>query len=499
MRCLILMPLLAWLPLAAQSATPPNVLLIVADDLGVMDVSPYNPDTFYDTPALQALADSGVKFTSGYAACPVCSPTRSAIMTGQWPARTRNTDYFGAPNEFFGEALPENYDPLKDGKFGAMKNRPLWPAPYLGELAASHTTLAEALKARGYATFFAGKWHLGPDGSWPEDHGFDINMGGHKGGGPYGGKKYFSPYGNPRLADGPPGEHLPDRLATETTKFIGKHKDQPFFACLWFYSVHTPLIGRPDLVEKYEKRRAGRGLTDEFAAEPPRKNRITQSHAVYGAMVEAMDQAIGKVLAALESNGVAGNTIVIFTSDNGGLSTSEGSPTANLPYRAGKGWLYEGGIREPVIVRWPGVTPKAAASPWPVVSTDFYPTLLEAAGAPLLPDQHKDGQSFVAALRDPAKTDPGRVLFWHYPHWGNQGGIPGAAVRRGDWKLIDWFWRKPPELFHLANDPGERQNLAAKNPEVLADLQRVLHGCQAATKALMPHPNPDPKMPFDKW
>jgi arylsulfatase A-like enzyme len=134
-----------------------------------------------------------------------------------------------------------------------------------------------------------------------------------------------------------------------------------------------------------------------------------------------------------------------------------------------------------------------------VVSTDFYPTLLEAAGAPLLPDQHKDGQSFVAALRDPAMTDPGRVLFWHYPHWGNQGGIPGAAVRRGDWKLIDWFWRKPPELFHLANDPGERQNLAAKNPEVLADLQRVLHGCQAATKALMPHPNPDAKMPFDKW
>jgi arylsulfatase A-like enzyme len=499
MRCLILMPLLAWLPLAAQSATPPNVLLIVADDLGVMDVSPYNPDTFYDTPALQALADSGVKFTAGYAACPVCSPTRSAIMTGQWPARTRNTDYFGAPNEFFGEALPDNYDPLKDGKFGAMKNRPLWPAPYLGELAASHTTLAEALKARGYATFFAGKWHLGPEGSWPEDHGFDINMGGHKGGGPYGGKKYFSPYGNPRLADGPPGEHLPDRLATETAKFIGKHKDQPFFACLWFYSVHTPLIGRPDLVEKYEKRRAGRGLTDDFTEEPPRKNRITQSHAVYGAMVEAMDQAIGKVLAALESNGVAGNTIVIFTSDNGGLSTSEGSPTANLPYRAGKGWLYEGGIREPVIVRWPGVTPKAAASPWPVVSTDFYPTLLEAAGAPLLPDQHMDGQSFVAALRDPAKTDPGRVLFWHYPHWGNQGGIPGAAVRRGDWKLIDWFWRKTPELFHLANDPGERQNLAAENPEVLADLQRVLHGCQAATKALMPHPNPDPKMPFDKW
>jgi arylsulfatase A-like enzyme len=496
---LIPLPWLASMLAFAHGATPPNVVLIVADDLGVMDVSPYNPDTFYDTPALQSLADGGVRFTAGYAACPVCSPTRSALLTGQWPARTRNTDYFGAPNEFSGEELPRDYDPLKDGSFGPMKNRPLWPAPYLGELAKSHTTLAEALKARGYATFFAGKWHLGPEGSWPEDHGFDYNLGGHKGGGPYGGKKYFSPYGNPRLTDGPPGEHLPDRLASETGKFIGGHKSGPFFACLWFYSVHTPLMGRPDLVAKYEKRRSERGLKDDFADEPPRKNRITQSHAVYGAMVEAMDQAVGKVLAALETHGVADNTIVIFTSDNGGLSTSEGSPTTNLPYRAGKGWLYEGGIREPFIVCWPGFTPKAATSNWPVTSTDIYPTILEAAALPMLPDQHKDGQSFVAALKDPAKTHPERTLFWHYPHWGNQGGSPGAAVRRGDWKLIQWFWGKAPELFHLGKDPGERENLADKHPEVLADLQKTLKEYQADTKALMPHPNPDAKMPFDKW
>jgi arylsulfatase A-like enzyme len=499
MRRLIPLPWLACLLASAHAATPPNVVLIVADDLGVMDVSPYNPDTFYDTPALQSLADSGVRFTAGYAACPVCSPTRSALLTGQWPARTRNTDYFGAPNQFFGEALPENHDPLKHSELGRMKNRPLWPAPYLGELAKSHTTLAEALKARGYATFFAGKWHLGPEGSWPEDHGFDYNLGGHAGGGPYGGKKYFSPYGNPRLADGPPGEHLPDRLASETGRFIAKHKGGPFFACLWFYSVHTPLMGRPDLVAKYEKRRSERGLKDEFAGEPPRRNRINQSHAVYGAMVEAMDQAVGKVLAALETHGVAGNTIVIFTSDNGGVSTSEGWPTANLPYRAGKGWLYEGGIREPFIVRWPGVTPKAATSNWPVTSTDIYPTLLEAAALPMLPDQHKDGQSFVAALKEPAKTNPDRVLFWHYPHWGNQGGSPGAAVRRGDWKLIHWFWGKPPELFHLGRDPGERENLAEKHPEVLADLQKTLKQFQADTKALMPYPNPDAKTPFDRW
>jgi arylsulfatase A-like enzyme len=490
---------LAGLQAAVCAAQPPNILLMVADDLGVMDVSPYNPKTFYDTPALQALADSGVRFTAGYAACPVCSPTRSAIMTGQWPARTRNTDYFGAPNEFFGEALPENYDPIKHGKFKTMANRPLWPAPYLGQLAASHTTLAEALKAQGYATFIAGKWHLGKEGSWPEDHGFDFNLGGHSGGGPYGGKKYFSPYGNPRLSDGPDGEHLPDRLASETSKFIASHKDRPFFACLSFYSVHTPLIGRPDLVEKYEKRRAERGLTDEFAEEMPRKNRTVQSHAVYAAMVEAMDQAVGKVLAALEANGVADRTIVIFTSDNGGLSTSEGSPTSNLPLRAGKGWLYEGGIREPLIVRWPGVAPKAANSAWPVTSTDIFPTLLDAAGLPMLPEQHRDGQSFVAALKNPAATNPGRSLFWHYPHWGNQGGIPGAAVRRGDWKLIRWFWKKEPELFNLATDPGETLNLAGKNPQILAELQQVIDGFQADTKALMPHPNPNPKEPFLKW
>ena len=499
MRVLIPILLLSGLAPDSYAARTLNVLLFVADDLGVMDVSPYNPNTFHDTPALQALADSGVRFSAGYAACPVCSPTRSAILTGQWPARTRNTDYFGAPNEFFGEALPERYDPLKDGKFGPMRNRPLWPAPYLGQLAKAHSTLAEAMKANGYTTFFAGKWHLGPEGSWPEDHGFDFNLGGHSAGGPYGGEKYFSPYGNPRLPDGPPGEHLPDRLASETAGFIGKNKDRPFFAMLSFYSVHTPLMGRADLVAKYEKRRKERGLHDDFTNEPPRRNRIVQSHAVYAAMVEAMDQAVGKVLAALDTHGVADRTLVIFTSDNGGLSTSEGSPTTNLPYRAGKGWLYEGGIREPVIVRWPRVNAKGAVSPWPVSSTDFFPTILEAAGLPALPDQHRDGMSFAAALKDPAAANPERVLFWHYPHWGNQGGIPGAAVRRGNWKLIQWFWRKPPELFNLAADPGERTNLAEKHPDILANLRKELAALQKETKALMPAPNPSAKPGFDQW
>ena len=499
MRLLIPALLATGMMSVSHAAKPLNVVLILADDLGVMDVSPYNPKTFYDTPALQRLADSGVRFTNGYAASPVCSPTRSAIMTGQWPSRTRNTQYFGGPNEFFGQALPENYDPLKHGKFKNRESYPLLPAPYLGQIAESHTTIAEALKAKGYATFFAGKWHLGHKGSWPTDHGFDYNLGGHEKGGPYGGDRYFSPYGNPNLPDGPKGEHLPDRLATETGKFITKYKDQPFFAMLSFYSVHTPLMGRPDLVEKYEKRRAELGLTDEFEPEHPRRNRITQAHAVYAAMVEAMDLAIGRVLNSLEAAGVADHTLVIFTSDNGGLSTSEGSPTSNLPLRAGKGWLYEGGIREPVIVRWPANAAKGTTSSWMVTSTDIYPTILEAAELPLLPDQHKDGVSFVSALKNPATTNDERPLYWHFPHWGNQGGIPGAAVRLGDWKFIDWFWGKPAELFNLGKDPGERTNVAEENPEVVAKLRKTLDGFHSDTKALMPHPNPNPKDPFDKW
>jgi len=483
----------------AHTAEPLNVLFIIADDLGVMDTSPYNPECFYETSNLQALAESGMRFTNGYAACPVCSPTRSAVMTGQWPARTRNTDYFGAPNEFLGQALPGDYDATRDGRFGRHAKRPLWPAPYLGQLAENHTTLAEALKAHRYATFFAGKWHLGPEGSWPEDHGFDVNKGGIQRGGPYGGDKYFSPYGNPRLEDGPPGEHLPARLAEETAAFIGEHADGPFLAYLSFYSVHTPLMAPEPLVEKYRSRKQAEGLEDRFAPEPPRENRTTQAHVVYAGMVEAMDAAVGRVLRALEEHGVADSTLVIFTSDNGGLSTSEGSPTSNLPFRAGKGWLYEGGIREPVIVRWPGVTPAGSVTDWPVTSTDHFPTILEAAGLPALPQQHCDGASYAAALRAPATAADERPLFWHYPHWGNQGGTPGAAVRLGDWKLIEWYWGKEPELFNLANDPAEQHNLAAAQPAKRAELQALLDGFRSDTRAVMPGMNPAPEAPFEKW
>ena len=492
--------LLALLALAAllPPATGTNVVFFLVDDLGYMDVGFNNPDTFHETPRLDALARDSVRFTHGYAACPVCSPTRSSILTGRLPARTRNTDFFGAPNEFFGE-IPTDYEPLEDGRFRKHAGRPILPAPYLGQLPAELTTLAEALKAHGYATASIGKWHLGPKGSLPTDHGFDRNRGGVALGGPYSGKKYFSPYNNPWLPDGPDGEHLPDRLASEAAAFIGENKDRPFFVYLPFYSVHTPLMGRPDLVEKYELKREKLGLEDAFIDEAPRKNRAAQTHAVYAAMVEAMDQAVGKVLDALESHGVADDTLVIFFSDNGGLSTSEGSPTSNLPLRAGKGWLYEGGIREPMLVRLPGKTPPGSTCGRPVISTDFFPTILEACGLPLLPDQHVDGVSFAALLENPQAAHDRGPLVWHYPHWGNQGSIPSAAIRDGNWKLIEFFWKKGVELYDLANDPSETRNLAEAEPEKAAELLAKLHAVQKDAGALFPAANPLAKEPFTDW
>jgi arylsulfatase A-like enzyme len=482
----------------ALPASATNVIFMMADDLGYMDVGFNNPGSFYETPNLNHLAKQGLRFTAGYAACPVCSPTRSSILTGQYPARTKNTDYFGGPNEFQDpEELARAANHPKEG--GKRAGRPLFPAPYLGRLAESHITLAEAFKSAGYATMSAGKWHLGPKGSWPEDHGFDVNIGGNQGGGPYGGKKYFSPYGNPNLPDGPDGEHLPDRLATEVNKFITTHKDRPFFVYLPFYSVHTPLMGRPDLVKKYEEKRTRLGLKAAFKKEHPRENRTVQEHAIYAAMVEAMDEAVGKILKTLDDLALADDTIVIFFSDNGGLSTSEGSPTSNLPYRAGKGWMYEGGIREPLVIRWPKTIKPATSCDTPVISTDFYPTLLQACGIDALPDQHKDGTSFASLLKDPAAAHQRAPLYWHYPHWGNQGGIPSAAVRDGKWKLIEFFWKKGIELYDLEADPGERNNLAAEHPERVAALKARLDAYHKETGALMPVPNPNAKKPFEKW
>ncbi|MEX2120908.1 MAG: sulfatase [Pirellulales bacterium] len=445
----------------ARADKPLNFVFFLVDDLGYADVGCNNPETFYETPNIDRLARSGVRFTNGYAACPVCSPTRYSIMTGKYPTRVGATNFFS----------------------GTRAERFL-PAPLNERMPLEEITLAEALQEHGYATFFAGKWHLGPTAEyWPEAQGFDVNQGGCDRGAPTGGDKYFSPYGNPRLQNGPPGEHLPDRLATETSRFIEANRQGPFFAYLAFYSVHTPLMAPAKLVEKYKLKAQRLGLTStrQFADEEqvwpvdePRRVRTLQSHAVYAAMVESMDQAVGKVLDQLDELGLADTTAVLFMSDNGGLSTAEGSPTSNLPLRGGKGWLYEGGIREPLIIRWPGVSEPGSVCDVPIISNDFYPTILDMAGLAPRPRQHLDGVSLVGLLRgEPAP--PRDALYWHYPHYANQGGFPGGAIRMGDWKLIERYEDGRVHLFNLANDLGERHDLAGQHPDRVAAMRQGLH------------------------
>ena len=460
---------------ACQQAPPQNFLFILVDDLGYMDVGAYNPTTFYETPHIDRLAREGVRFVNGYAAAPVCSPTRASIMTGVYPGRLHTTDWFGAPQP---ETAAQHW----------THSMPLLPAPYTDELPHEETTLAEAFRQAGYRTFFAGKWHLGKEGSYPEDHGFAINRGGWERGGPYGRGRYFTPYDNPRLEDGPEGEHLPARLARETIEFVSQSTDAPFLAFLSFYSVHTPLMTRPDLEAKYEAKRVN-WPENSWGTEGSRKVRQVQNHAVYAGMVEAMDEAVGAVLQVLDSLGISDRTVVLLTSDNGGLSTSEGHPTSNLPLRGGKGWLYEGGIREPFIVKWPGVTPAMVTVAEPVVSTDFYPTMLDIAGLPLLPGQHQDGISLAPLLRGTEPVER-NALYWHYPHYGNQGGSPGGAIRQGSWKLISFFEDGRSELYDLQNDPGETVNLVNANPEKAQELQAMLTRWQEDAGVRFPSPNP---------
>jgi len=464
-----------WFGAASLSAAerPPNIVILLCDDLGWADLGCFG-STFYETPHLDRLASQGMMFTRGYAACPVCSPTRASLMTGQYPQRLGITDYI-APN---GANQPAQW----------KKNTKHLPAAYKDRLALEARTIAEAARDAGYATFFAGKWHLGPEGFYPEDQGFQTNLGGIEQGGPYGGGKYFSPYGNPRLADGPPGEHLPIRLARETARFIDQHKHEPFLAYYAFYDVHTPLMAREDLRQKYEEKRRRRMLSDQFGREEPRDVRLTQAHVVYAAMVEAMDEAVGIVLDQLNASGVEGETIVLFTSDNGGLSTSEGWPTSNLPLRGGKGWVYEGGIRVPWIVRWPGVAKAGGTSTTPVCSVDVYPTLLAAMGRKPAEGQVLDGVDLSPLLR--GETIAPRSLFWHYPHYGNQGGAPVAAVRNVEWKMIQSMETGRVELYEIEKDPSESRDVAASHIPVVAELTKELEAWQKAVGATYPVVNP---------
>ncbi len=460
----------------------PNIIFILIDDMGWRDLGCYG-STFYETPTLDRLAAEGMLFTDAYAACPVCSPTRASIMTGKYPVTLGITDWI----DWAGSIHPAR------GK--------LIDVPYLKELPQSETTIATALREAGYATWHVGKWHLGGEGHYPEDHGFDVNIGGCQLGSPAPGG-YFSPYAVPGLDGGPDGEYLTDRLTDEAIHLIDTHdQTMPFFLNFWHYAVHTPIQAKAADIAKYVAKAQALGLDqqptfaegDFFPTEHKQHLRITrrllQSDPVYAAMIENLDWNVGRLLAALAAHGLADNTLVIFTSDNGGLATAEGSPTCNAPLAEGKGWMYEGGTREPLIVKWPGVVLPGSTCHIPVTSPDFFPTLLEAAALPPRTDLPLEGLSLYPLFTG-EREFAREAIFWHYPHYGNQGGTPGSSVRAGAYKLIEFFEDGRLELYDLCNDQGEEHNLVAHAPAIVETLYPLLKRWQADVEALIPQLNP---------
>lgn len=461
----------------------PNIVFILVDDLGWSDLGCYG-STFYETPNLDRLASEGVRFTDAYASCPVCSPTRASMLSGKYPARMDLTDWI----------------PGRQATHQPTSGQKLLCQDFEEEMDLEEFTIAEALKANDYRTFFAGKWHIGEDSIyWPEHQGFDMNKGGWKVGSPKGG--YFSPYLNPRLQDGPEGEYLTDRLTDESIRFLEDNKKNPFFLYLSYYTVHNPLNAKPEVIEKYRKKALQLGIKNEerFVDRSELKKvfgkgrfreRLVQDHAVYAAMVESMDENIGRLLQQIKALNLDDNTIILFTSDNGGLSSSEGSPTSNLPLRGGKGWLYEGGIREPLIIKWPGVTNGGSICETAVISPDYYPTILDMAGLKAQPKQHQDGISLSPLLQSQDSISR-EAIYWHYPHYSNQGGRPGGAVRSGKYKLIEFYEDMHVELYDLNRDKGESRNLADEKPEMVQKLKNKLNQWREELHAKMPIPNPD--------
>lgn len=454
-------------PSSFSAEAKPNIIFILADDLGQMDVGAFNPQTFYETPNIDALAKRGMKFTQGYAACCVCSPTRGSIMTGKYPPR------FGITNFIPG------------GKSGK-----LLPAPNADHLPLEETTIAEALRdGGGYSTFFAGKWHLGGDTFYPGAQGFPADL--DNGAGRKGNAQFWYPKSELTVPDPQEDPKTTERIVNEVVKFIGEHQNQPFYAFLPFLAVHTPIGARAELIAKYKKK-AEKMPADAWGQERDNQVRLVQNNPVYAAMLEQLDTGIGRVVDAVEKSGLTNKTIICFMSDNGGLSTAEGLPTSNLPLRGGKGWPYEGGVREPMIVVAPGVTKAHSVCDSPVISTDFYPTLLELAGLKLKPDQHLDGVSFLPLLKGET-MQRGKPLFWHYPHYANQGGAPNGVIRDGEWKLIEWYEDGALELYNVPQDISEKNDLAAQHPGKVKELHAKLIAWRKEVGALMPTPNPDTK------
>ena len=457
-----------------QAHTPPNFVFFLIDDLGWVDTGVYG-STFYETPNIDRLAAEGMRFTDAYAASPVCSPTRASILTGKHPARLNITDWIGGSQR--GELLPAEYE---------------------HQLAFEEVTIAEVLRDAGYTTGFFGKWHLGDTPFLPDSQGFDLNVGGTAAGQP---ASYFYPYKAqegrsdfwdvPHLEEGVEGEYLTDRLTDEAIHFLEAQGDDPFLLYLSHYAVHTPIQSKEDLTEKF--RLKAESLPElggaPFLHEHDRAFvKQFQDHAAYAGMVQSVDESVGRVLQTVERLGLTENTVVIFMSDNGGLTTlanSQNAPTAVLPLRAGKGWLYEGGIREPLIVKWPGVVDANSICSEPVLSTDFFPTMLEMAGVEDQPDIHPDGMSLTPLLRQggPLGRD---ALFWHFPHYHGSGNRPSGAIRAGDYKLVEWFEDGEVELYNLTEDIGESRDLSEDMPDRVAELSEMLHNWHRAVDAQMP-------------
>jgi arylsulfatase A-like enzyme len=458
-----------------------NFVFILIDDLGWKDLGCYGSE-YYETPNLDRLARDGMRFTDAYASCPVCSPTRASVLSGKYPATVGVTDW------------------IDWGKHVHPARGKLIDVPYVDHLPLEEKSLASALKEGRYNTWHMGKWHLGGKLYYPDEHGFDVNVAGCHWGMPFNG--YFSPYDIPTLENGPEGEYLTDRLTDEAIRLIEQNDGKPFFLNLWYYSVHIPIQAKPEYIERFESKAKAMGLDrvepfeegDFFPCEHKKDRRIVrrliQSDPAYAAMVYGLDENIGRLFEAIDRAGQAENTVVIFTSDNGGLATAEGSPTSNAPLSEGKGWMYEGGTREPLIVRWPGVVEPGSQCSVPVTSTDFYPTMLQAAGLDLMPEQHCDGVSLLPLLKGAGTLDR-EAIFWHYPHYGNQGGTPGSSVRAGDHKLIEFFEDGHVELYDLREDIGEERDLAQAEPRLAQQLQEMLADWREKVKAKIPQPNPD--------
>ena len=444
---------------------PLNIVILLVDDLGWADLGCYGAD-LHETPHIDGLARQGMRFTDAYAAAPVCSPTRASILTGKHPARLHMTIWYGA---------------AVDPAVNKERNPKLLAPQCEHNLPLDQVTIAEVLRHAGYATWHVGKWHVGDPDHYPTAQGFDVNIGGTYAGCP---KSFFFPFRGQdhpdvpltRLESGQPGDYLTDRLTDEAIKLLDDHKDQPFFLHLAFYSVHTPIEGKPDLVERYR---------------PKVEDGMFHQNPAYAAMVHSVDENVGRVLAKLDALGIADRTLVILFSDNGGAHYR--GITSNHPLREGKGTLYEGGVRVPLIVRLPGTVPPGAVCHQPVLSTDFYPTILELTDVEgdARHNADLDGTSLVPLFKDPAAGLKRDFLCWHYPHYYYGMNTPVSAIRQGDWKLLEYFENGRLELYNLAGDVSEKHDLSASRPEVAEQLQAQLRAWRRSVDAALPTPNPD--------